>query len=159
AHTHALWAGDRLDEWDRKRAGATYLEILQSGGGIMSTVRAVRSASQAELERALRERPAVMLREGTTTVEVEDGYGLPTADELKMLRAIASAARDPEAPTVIATALLGHAIDPDLPRERFFRTTIDETLPAVHAGFPGVAIDAYCEQGAWSVDECAALFT
>lgn len=158
AHTHALWAGDRLDEWDRKRAGATYLEILKSGGGIMSTVRAVRRAPQEALEANLSERLGVMLREGTTTVEVKSGYGLTTADELKMLRAIASVGADKEGPTVVATALLGHALDPDVPAERFVRTVIEETLPAVHREFPAVAIDAYCEQGAWSLEACIGLF-
>jgi imidazolonepropionase len=158
AHTHALWAGDRLDEWDRKRAGATYLEILKGGGGIMSTVRAVRKSSQSDLEANLRERLGIMLREGTTTVEVKSGYGLTTADELKMLRAIKTVGAEREAPTVVATALLGHALDPDVPADRFVRTVIEETLPAVHAEFPGIAVDAYCEEGAWSLAACIRLF-
>lgn len=158
AHTHALWAGDRLDEWDRKRAGATYLEILEAGGGIMSTVRAVRAASREELESNLRTRLRVMLREGSTSVEVKSGYGLTTADELKMLQAIAAVARDDGMPSVTSTALLGHALDPDVTRERFVRTVVEETLPAVHEEFPGIAIDAYCEQGAWSLAECIGLF-
>ena len=86
AHTHALWAGDRLDEFDMKLRGATYLEVLRAGGGILSTVRAVRAASQEELTLNLRRRLGLMLREGTTTVEVKSGYGLNTVDELKMLR-------------------------------------------------------------------------
>lgn len=158
AHTHALWAGDRLDEWDRKRAGATYLEILKGGGGIMSTVRAVRAASDEELDQRLRARLRIMLREGTTTVEVKSGYGLTTRDELRMLRSIARVGGEHEMPTVIETALLGHALDPDLPTDRFIRTTIQETLPSVHAEFPCVAIDAYCEQGAWSLADCIRLF-
>lgn len=155
AHTHALWAGDRLDEWDMKRRGATYLQILESGGGILSTVRAVRAASEEQLAANLRARLAVMLREGTTTVEVKSGYGLTTRDELKMLRAIRSAAGGFPG-TVIPTALLGHAIDPDQPR--FVDGAIEETLPAVSAEFPGIAIDAFCEQGAWSVQDCRRLF-
>src|SRR2546423_997589 len=85
AHTHAMWAGDRLDEFGLKQRGASYLEILKAGGGILSTVRAVRAASQDELMENLLCRLALMLREGTTTVEVKSGYGLTTADELKML--------------------------------------------------------------------------
>ncbi|MCC5785880.1 MAG: imidazolonepropionase [Phycisphaerales bacterium] len=153
-HTHACWAGDRLDEWDRKQAGASYLEILESGGGIMSTVRSVRNASREELAEGLLARLGVMLREGTLAVEVKSGYGLSTEDELKMLRAIAEAgSRWPG--TLVATACIGHAKDPDRPD--FVRTTIDETLPAVHAEFPGVAIDAYCERGAWSLEETVEL--
>lgn len=154
AHTHALWAGSRVDELERRRRGESYLHILQSGGGILSTVRAVRAASEAELGENLGRRLAVMLREGTTTVEVKSGYGLTTADELKMLRAIAAAAgRFPG--TVVATALLGHAVDPATPG--FVDRVVNETLPAVHAEFPAIEIDAFCEDGAWSLADCRRL--
>lgn len=154
-HTHACWAGDRLDEWEMKRRGVAYLDILKAGGGIMSTVRAVRAASQQELASGLLARLDVMLREGTTTVEVKSGYGLSTADELKMLRAIRdAAARWPG--TVVPTALLGHAIDGDPPA--FVERTISETLPAVSAEFPGITIDAFCESGAWSTADTVRLF-
>lgn len=156
-HTHACWAGDRLDEWDRKRAGASYLDILKSGGGIMSTVRAVRAASEDQLASALLQRLGWMLREGSTTVEVKSGYGLCTEAELKMLRAIRRAGTTWPG-TVVPTACIGHAIDPDVDRVAFIDRTINETLPAVHDEFPGVTIDAYCEEGAWSLDECLRLF-
>jgi imidazolonepropionase len=154
AHTHALWAGDRLDEFELKLRGASYLDVLKAGGGIWSTVRSVRAATQAELARSLRGRLASMLELGTTTVEIKSGYGLSTEHELKMLRAIADAAQS-FAGTVVPTALLGHALDPQDPD--FVRRTIEETLPAVHAEFPGIAVDAYCEKGAWSVDDCRRL--
>jgi imidazolonepropionase len=157
AHTHACWAGDRLDEWERKQAGATYLEILESGGGIMSTVRAVRQASQSELTESLLDRLNHMLREGTTAVEVKSGYGLSTEDELKMLRAITDAA-DRWPGHVTPTACIGHALDPDIDSETFIETAIHETLDAVHAEFPAIAIDAYCETGAWTFDETVRLF-
>jgi len=154
-HTHACFAGERLDEWDERRRGVEYLEILRRGGGIMSTVRAVRRASRGQLADALLQRLMVMLREGTTTVEVKSGYGLTTGDELKMLGAIEDAAsRWPG--TVVKTALLGHAIDPDQPE--FVERTIGETLAAVHGAWPRVAVDAYCERGAWSREECGRLF-
>ena len=161
-HTHACWAdqtGDhRLDEWDQKRAGTPYLEILARGGGIMSSVRAVRAAKQEALTTQLLARLSVMLRHGTTTVEVKCGYGLSEQDELKMLRAIA-AARPHFAGTIVATALLGHAIDPDQPRERFVEETITRTLPAVSSEFgTALAVDAFCEQGAWTLEECTRLF-
>lgn len=157
AHTHACWEGDRLDEWERKQAGATYLEILESGGGIMSTVRAVRKASREELADRLLHRLNHMLREGTTAVEVKSGYGLSTEAELKMLRAISNAAAKWPG-HVTPTACIGHAVDLDVDRERFIETTIGETLDAVHAEFPGIAVDAYCEQGAWTLDETVRLF-
>jgi imidazolonepropionase len=155
AHTHALWAGDRLDEFEMQQRGVSYLDILAAGGGILSTVRAVRAASQAELTDRLAARLAVMLQEGTTTVEVKSGYGLTTADELKMLRAIAAAARE-FCGTVVPTALLGHAIDTSQPD--FVRTVIETTLPAVHEEFPGIGIDAFCEKSAWSLADSRALF-
>lgn len=154
-HTHACWAGERLDEWELKQRGATYLEILESGGGIMSTVRAVRSASVDQLAGSLLGRLNWMLAEGTTACEVKSGYGLTTKDELKMLDAITRAASQWPG-HVSPTACIGHAIDKDIPH--FVETTISETLPAVHERFPGVTIDAYCERGAWSLDETVRLF-
>lgn len=163
AHTHACWAGHRLDEWDMRRAGAAYLDILNAGGGIMSTVRAVRAASLDDLAHGLLVRLNLMLRAGTTTVEVKSGYGLNTDNELKMLRAITAAA-ERFAGSVVPTALLGHAIDPEYGgggaagAEAFVEYTIRHTLPAVHGEFPNLAIDAYCERGAWTPDQCVRLF-
>ncbi|HVY30328.1 MAG TPA: imidazolonepropionase [Polyangiaceae bacterium] len=154
AHTHALWAGDRLEEFEQRQRGATYLEILKAGGGIWSTVRSVRAASQTELTERLQARLEVMLREGTTTVEVKSGYGLSLEHELKMLRAIRAAAQGFRG-TVVATALLGHALDPADPD--FVRRTVEQTLPAIHEEFPEVAVDAYCEQGAFSLEACRQL--
>ncbi|MGQ0627246.1 MAG: amidohydrolase family protein [Phycisphaerales bacterium] len=161
-HTHACYhdpdGSHRLNEWDQKRAGATYLEILGQGGGIMASVRRAREATVEELAEQLLARLGVMLRHGTTTVEVKSGYGLTPSDEIKMLRAIAMAARGFEG-TVRATALLGHAIDPDVPRERFIASMTGEALDRVHAEFgTEVTIDAFCEKGAWTLDECGRLF-
>jgi imidazolonepropionase len=156
AHTHALFAGDRLDEFELKLRGKSYLEILAAGGGILSTVRAVQAASEAELTALLSERLGHMLREGTTSVEIKSGYGLTTRDELKMLRAIERAAQG-FAGTIVPTALLGHALDPA--EAGFVDRVIEETLPAVHAEYPRVAVDAFCERGAWSVDECRRLLS
>ena len=156
-HTHACWAGDRLDEWEAKLRGETYLDTIRRGAGIMATVRAVRAASESELAERLAERLNRALRFGTTTIEVKSGYGLTTADELKMLRATWLAG-EAWTGTVVPTACIGHAIDPDVPRDVFVRRTIEETLPAVSDEFPGIAIDAYCESGAWTVEECVRLF-
>lgn len=156
-HTHACFAGDRLDEWERKLAGTPYLELLKQGGGIMATVRATRAASETDLAELLGERLDRMARHGSTTIEVKSGYGLETGAELKMLRAIARVS-ETFAGTLIPTACIGHAIDPEMAPEAFVRATLEETLPAVSAEFPGIALDAYCEQGAWSADDCRALF-
>lgn len=156
-HTHACWAGDRLDEWQQKLAGVGYLELLERGGGIMSTVRAVRGASRAELADALLARLDLMLRHGTAVAEVKSGYGLDTASELKMLEAIVDAGGS-WAGTVVPTACIGHAVDPEVGLEEQVRRTVEETLPAVHAAFPGVTIDAYCERAAWPLGAALRLF-
>lgn len=155
-HTHACWTGERLDEWEMKRRGVPYLEILRRGGGIMATVRAVRGASEQELTEALRSRLAIMLRHGATTIEVKSGYGLTAEGEMKMLRAV-RAAQGTFAGTLRPTALLGHAIDESQPG--FVGITVRQTLASVAAEFPGITVDAFCEQGAWSVEQCVLLFT
>jgi imidazolonepropionase len=154
-HTHACWAGDRLDEWEKKLNGASYLEILKAGGGIHATVRAVREATQKQLAASLRERLSEMLRGGTTTVEVKSGYGLNTENELKMLRAIRRAASDWPG-TVVATALLGHAAEGDV--EEYSRMVTKEMLAEVSREFPDIAVDAFCEKEAWSVEACVRFF-
>lgn len=158
-HTHLCWAGDRLDEWEMKLAGKSYLDILRSGGGIMNTVRAVREASQDQLALGIRARLDACLALGTTTIEIKSGYGLSTDAELKMLRAIRQAAETWPG-TVVPTALLGHAIDDSGPggEDGFINRTITETLPAVVKEFPLAAIDAFCEDGAWTVDQTLRLF-
>lgn len=154
-HTHACWSGCRFDEFDLKQSGATYLELLAGGGGIMSTVRSVRAASLEELTEGLCLRIEQMARLGTTSLEVKSGYGLNTEVELRMLEAIREAGRRMQS-TVVPTFLGAHALDPDQPG--FVERTINETLPAVATAFPGIACDAYCEEGAWSLDQCRRLF-
>ena len=154
-HTHACWSGCRFDEFDLKQSGATYLELLAGGGGIMSTVRSVRSASLEELTEGLCLRIEQMARLGTTSLEVKSGYGLNTEVELRMLEAISEAGRRMQS-TVVPTFLGAHALDPEQPG--FVERTINETLPAVATAFPGIACDAYCEEGAWSLDQCRRLF-
>lgn len=154
-HTHACWTGDRLEEWTRKLAGVPYLEILKQGGGIHATVRAVREATQKQLAASLRDRLGQFLREGTTTVEVKSGYGLTTEAELKMLRAIRRAAGEWPG-TVVPTALLGHAFEGNL--EDYARMVVKEMLPEVAKEFPDIAVDAFCEKEAWTVEACVRLF-
>ena len=154
-HTHACWAGDRLDEWEMKLRGVPYPEILKKGGGIHATVKAVREATQKQLAASLRDRLGAMLREGTTTVEVKSGYGLTTEAEMKMLRAIRRAAAEWPG-TVVATALIGHAFEGDL--DEYARMVVKDMLPEVSREFPDIAVDAYCEDGAWSLDACVKLF-
>jgi imidazolonepropionase len=154
-HTHTCWAGSRLDEFEMGLQGVPYLDILKQGGGIMSTVRAVREASQEKLCMDVLGRLGLMTSQGTTTVEIKSGYGLTTQDELKMLRAIHDASQD--VPQLIVGTFLGaHAIDPE--QENYVETVVNETLPAVVQEFPGITCDAYCENGSWTVEETTRLF-
>lgn len=154
-HTHACWAGCRLAEWEQKLKGASYLELLAAGGGIMSTVRSVREASRDELRDGLLGRLSKMQRTGTLTAEVKSGYGLSTKAEIKVLEAISEAGSS-WAGTLVPTACIGHAKDPDV--ADFVTRTIEETLPEVTRCFPGITIDAYCEEGSWSLEETLRLF-
>lgn len=154
-HTHACWAGNRLDEFERKLRGDSYLDILKDGGGIMSTVRDVREASEEELTLKLLHRLSCMAALGTGTIEIKSGYGLNTEHELKMLRAIHIASTQTHQ-TVVGTFLGAHAIDPENPN--YIDETIEETLPAVESEFPGIVCDAYCEEGAWSLKQTQRLF-
>lgn len=149
-HTHSCWAGDRYGEWAMKLAGRPYQEILASGGGILSTVRAVRASTRESLSRDLTRRLGEMLALGTTTAEVKSGYGLSTEHELMMLDAIGDAGAR-SAMRVVPTFLGAHAIDPDVPD--FAARTIRETIPAVAARWPGVCADLYCERGAWGIED------
>lgn len=154
-HTHACWAGSRIDEFEMRLAGATYLDILRAGGGIMSTVHAVRRASEESLAADLVDRLRRMALMGTGSVEVKSGYGLTTDDELKMLRAIRRAAE--QVPLNVTPTFLGaHAIDRAV--DNFVEVVINETLPLVVQEFPGIACDAFCEEGAWSLADTRRLF-
>jgi len=153
-HTHACWAGSRFDEFEMSVKGATYLEILRAGGGIMATVRAVRDTDEDELTMGLLRRLAGMAALGTGAVEIKSGYGLNLETELKMLRAIHQVSQTiPQA--VVGTFLGAHAVDAANPN--FIEETINETLPAVVQEFPGIVCDAYCEQGAWSANDTRRL--
>jgi imidazolonepropionase len=157
-HTHACWAGSRMEEWERKLAGATYQQIMAGGGGIMSTVRATREASREDLGAGVLDRAGRMLRLGTTTIEVKSGYGLAAEHELKMLEAIVGAGRTFPG-TIVPTALLGHALDPEMEAQAFVERTIAQTLPRVSRAFPGIAVDAFCERGAWDLSDCFRLLS
>jgi len=153
-HTHACWAGNRLDEWDKILAGTNPTELTKLGGGIHSTVRAVRDSTRKQLAAWLRTRLDAMLRAGTTTVEVKSGYGLNLDGELKLLHAIQRGASEWPG-TVVPTALLGHAIESDV--ATYTRNIVREVLPAIWHEFPGIAVEASCEEHTWPVEACVRL--
>lgn len=152
AHTHALWLGDRADEYAARAAGATYEEIARAGGGIAATVRATAKGTLEELVAAARPRLARMALEGTTTAEVKSGYGLQQAAEMRQLQAAARLGRDPRLPEIVATYLPLHAAPPG-DRVEFVDQVIADGLPAAVAAGARFA-DCFCETGAYSVDEC-----
>jgi len=154
-HTHICWAGDRLAEWEQKLQGVPSAKIIQNGGGLMATVRAVREATKKQLAAHLKNRLEALLLDGTTTVEIKSGYGLQIEEEMKMLRAIVRAGNEWPG-TIVPTALLGHAFEGEL--EEYARMVVKEMLPAVSREFPDIAVDAYCEPGAWSVEACVRFF-
>jgi imidazolonepropionase len=154
-HTHACFAGDRLAEWEQKLRGVPYHEILAAGGGVAATVRAVREMTRKQLAANLKAQLDLMLRAGSTTVEVKSGYGLTLDHELKMLHAIARAKNDWPG-TISPTALLGHALEGNA--DDYTRLVVREILPAVWHEFPGITIDAFCEKSAWPLEACVRLF-
>lgn len=158
-HTHLVHAGDRAREFEMRLLGASYEEVARAGGGIVSTVRATRAASEAELLAAALPRLDRMLAEGVTTVEVKSGYGLTVADELKMLR-VARALQDARPVQVHATFLAAHAVPPEyLGRADAY---VDEVcIPALHAAHAeGLvdSVDGFCEGIAFSPDQIARVF-
>ncbi|MCB0252489.1 MAG: imidazolonepropionase [Anaerolineae bacterium] len=131
-HTHALWAGDRASEFELRIAGATYLEIMQAGGGIMNTVRATRAATLDDLIAQTLPRLDTMLMHGTTTAEIKTGYGLDTATELKMLDAIRLL--DGEHPMDLVPTFLGaHAVPAEYSgrTDAYVDLVVNEMLPAI----------------------------
>jgi imidazolonepropionase len=162
AHTHLLFAGSREEEIAMRARGATYLEILAAGGGILSTVRATRAAPEEALLAHGRRWLAQMLRTGTTTVEAKSGYGLDVATELRLLAAAGRLA-DEGPVDVIATFLGAHAVPPEVralhPRdaaaatEAYVGAVIRDQLPAVAAQGIARSCDVFCEAGVFSVDQ------
>lgn len=158
-HTHVIWAGDRAAEFEMKLQGKTYLEILAAGGGILSTVRATRSASLNSLLDQTRLRLWTMFEHGTTTAEAKTGYGLKTAVELRLLQALI--ALDREGPMELAFTFLGaHAIAPEYKdRADEYTDLICETmLPMLKEWWPNHAphyslpfVDVFCENGAFNL--------
>lgn len=134
AHTHPVWAGDRVGEFALKLAGASYMEVHRQGGGIGSTVRATRAASEEALGALLRARADRMLAAGTTLAEAKSGYGLDTASELKLLRVLHRHNTASGHPLELVATLLGaHSVPEGTDAETQTRLIIDEMIPAVAA--------------------------
>ncbi|WP_266079242.1 imidazolonepropionase [Haladaptatus caseinilyticus] len=151
-HTHALFAGDRSDEFEAKLQGKTYQEILADGGGILRTVRSVREASDEELLSNVLSHLDTMLAHGTTTVEIKSGYGLDTETELQMLAVIARA-DDQHAVDVIPTFMGAHAIPESRDADEYVNEVVEEQIPAVAQQGIAQFCDVFCEEGVFSVEQ------
>lgn len=153
-HTHMCFAARREEEFARRLDGEDYLEILRRGGGILSSVRAVRAASEDELLSMTRKHALSALKFGTTTIEIKSGYGLDTDSELKMLRVIERIGR--ELPLDVVPTFLGaHAVPEEyagVPND-YVDLMVREMIPAVGEQSIARFCDVFCEEGAFSVDQ------
>jgi len=151
-HTHALFAGDRSDEFEAKLRGKSYQEILAEGGGILRTVRATREASDEQLLDHLLEQLDVMLAHGTTTVEIKSGYGLDTETELRMLEVI-ERADDRHAVDVVPTFMGAHAVPESRAADEYVAEVVDDQLPEVASQGVAQFCDVFCEEGVFDVEQ------
>lgn len=155
-HTHALYAGDRMAEHVLKMQGASYADIAKAGGGILSTVKAVRAASEAQLIEETLPRLEALKTEGVTTVEIKSGYGLDTATELKMLRAIRALPRHISL-DVSATFIGAHALPAGKSRDEYMEEVLERMLPAVAEEKLADTVDIFVEHIAFTVDDLKRL--
>jgi imidazolonepropionase len=150
-HTHACFVGDRVEEFALRASGATYEELHAAGGGILSTVRATRAASESELREAVGRHRGWMLRAGTTTFEAKSGYGLDRDTELASLRAISAEGG-------VSTWLGAHAVPPEFEgADAYVEFALAEVLP--DAARIAEAADVFVEQGAFSTDQARRYLT
>jgi imidazolonepropionase len=156
-HTHAVWAGDRLADFDARTSGSTYEEILAAGGGIRSTIRATAGASRDDLVGQAKSRIDSLIASGATTVEVKSGYGFTPEAELAMLEAIESLSAI--SPARIIPTLLIH-IPPIIATERssYISRICKELIPEVARRKLATAVDIFVEKEAWQVAEAEKLF-
>jgi len=157
-HTHIVHAGNRSDEFEARLNGATYEDIARAGGGIMSTVRATRAASEDELLRQSLPRVRSLLAEGVTTIEIKSGYGLTPASEAHMLRAARRIGR--ELPVRVAATFLGaHALPPEFAgRAEDYVTEVCNMIAPLAAEGLVDAVDAFCERIGFSHEQTERVF-
>ncbi|AOE87890.1 imidazolonepropionase [Pseudomonas sp. TCU-HL1] len=158
-HTHLVFGGDRSREFEQRLEGVSYAEIAAQGGGIASTVRATREASEDELLDSATRRARQLLRDGVTTLEVKSGYGLDLASERKMLR-VARRLGETLPITVRATCLAAHALPPEYAgrADDYIEHICSEILPALADEGLVDAVDAFCEYLAFSPEQVERVF-
>lgn len=158
-HTHLVYGGNRAAEFEQRLNGASYADIAKAGGGIMSTVRATRAASEAELLESALRRLESLLAEGVTTIEIKSGYGLDVETEVKMLKVARKLGN--LRPVDVKTTYLGAHTFPKEFRENheaYLKIVCDQALPRVAGEGLADAVDAFCEGIAFSVEETRTVF-
>lgn len=158
-HTHLVYGGDRSNEFAARLQGATYEQIARAGGGIVSTMRATRAASEHELFEQSLPRAAALAAEGVTTLEIKSGYGLDVHNELKMLR-VARRIGEHTGLTVIKTFLGAHALPPEFAgrQDDYVRHVCEDMLPAVAEAKLADAVDVFCERIAFTQQQTRRVF-
>jgi imidazolonepropionase len=157
-HAHLAYAADRAEEFQLRVAGATYQEVAAAGGGIMSTVHATRAASDETLRALTRRRLDHFLRYGVTTVEAKSGYGLTVEQELRLLEVYRDVGMA-HAVDVVPTLLAGHSVPVEYVgrADEYLKMVIKKLIPVVAKRGLARFCDAFCEQGAFSADQCRLL--
>ncbi|MGD9923830.1 MAG: imidazolonepropionase [Pseudorhodoplanes sp.] len=156
-HTHIVYGGDRAHEFELRLKGASYEEIARAGGGIVSTVKATRAASEDALVAQSLKRLDALLAEGVTTVEIKSGYGLDLVTETKMLRAARRLGRERD--IGVATTFLGaHAMPPEAHDKDAFIAKVCAMIPQIKQAGLADAVDAFCEGIAFSPEQTARVF-
>lgn len=158
-HTHLVHAGDRAREFEMRLAGASYEDIAKAGGGIVSTVKATRAASQDELVASALPRLDALIADGACTVEIKSGYGLSLEDEMKMLLA-ARALGERRKVRIVTTFLGAHALPPEAngDKDRYIDLVCNEMMPVVAREKLADAVDAFCEGIAFSYEQTRRVF-
>jgi len=152
AHTHLVFAGNRLDDFERRARGETYGQIAKAGGGIWSTVEKTRAASGEDLFDQAQTHAEWFLRCGTTTIEAKSGYGLRVEDELKILRVVQRL--NEETPLEIVPTFLGaHAVPRELDANEYIDLVLDEMLPRIAKEKLAEFCDVFCECGYFTIDQ------
>ena len=158
-HTHAVFGGNRSGEFEQRLQGVSYAEIAAKGGGIASTVRATRAASEDDLYASALRRVQALMRDGVTTLEIKSGYGLDLANERKMLR-VARRLGETLPLTVRSTCLAAHALPPEYAEraDDYISHICEQMLPALAAEGLVDAVDAFCEYLAFSPAQVERVF-
>jgi imidazolonepropionase len=154
SHTHMMFAGDRAHEFAMRSSGASYQQIAEAGGGILSSVKNVRAATKKELKRHTIRYLNDMMKHGTTTVEIKSGYGLDFESEIKMMEAIHELAKE-EMISIVPTFIGAHAIPPEFKQNKqaYVELVVKKMIPYVGKKNLAVFCDVFCEQGYFDLQE------